>query len=354
MEYKTVDDLVTYVESSAKAVATVGDISSLEEIRVAALGKNGVVTAYLKQLGQMSEDDRKSIGPAINENKQKLMSAIEQKKSELEIAELNKKLQTEKIDVTLPVAPEKTGRIHPISQTMDEVIHIFTTMGFTVAQGPDIETEDNNFTFVNIPAEHPARQMHDTFYLPNNMVLRTHTSAAQNNIMKNTPIPMRVIIPGRTYRCDSDATHAPMFHQIEGIVIDETSTFAHLKGTLITFLQQFFERGEVPTRFRPSFFPFTEPSAEVDIGCDKSGGELKIGVGNDWMEILGCGMIHPDVLKMANIDPEKYQGFAFGMGVERLAMLKYGVPDLRNFFENDVRFLNHYGFDPLDIPGGTS
>ncbi len=265
------------------------------------------------------------------------------------------RLAGERVDVTLPARPESEGRIHPVSQTIDEIVQIFGEMGFKVAEGPDIEDDFHNFTALNIPESHPARQMHDTFYLPeqadgSRLVLRTHTSPVQIRHMRNNKPPIRIIAPGRTYRCDSDMTHSPMFHQVEGLVVDETTHMGHLKGCLIDFCRTYFGVAELPVRFRPSFFPFTEPSAELDIGCSRAGGELKIGQGSDWLEILGCGMVHPKVLSMSGIDPTRYQGFAFGMGIERIAMLKYGIPDLRTFYEADLRWLKHYGFLPLDIP----
>jgi phenylalanyl-tRNA synthetase alpha chain len=268
---------------------------------------------------------------------------------------LDARLAEEAIDVSLPIRPEMAGRLHPITQTIDEAIAILGEMGFSVAEGPEIEDDFHNFTALNIPPEHPARQMHDTFYFPekddgSRNVLRTHTSPVQIRTMVSGEPPFRIIAPGRTYRCDSDMTHTPMFHQIEGLVIDESTHFGHLKGCLLNFLSAFFEVDDLPLRFRPSFFPFTEPSAEVDIGCAREGGELKIGAGRDWMEILGCGMVHPNVLKACDIDPDKYQGFAFGLGVERMAMLKYGIPDLRTFFDADLRWLKHYGFVPLEAP----
>jgi phenylalanyl-tRNA synthetase alpha chain len=261
----------------------------------------------------------------------------------------------DRVDITLPVRPEREGRLHPISQTFDEIIAIFGEMGFAVAEGPDIEDDFHNFTALNIPPEHPARQMHDTFYLPEKedgerLLLRTHTSPVQIRTMQSSEPPLRIIVPGRTYRCDSDMTHTPMFHQVEGLIVDETTHMGHLKGCLIEFCRAYFEVDDVPVRFRPSYFPFTEPSAEVDIGCSRAGGELKIGEGDDWLEILGCGMVHPKVLAACGVDPEKYQGFAFGMGIERIAMLKYGIPDLRTFFDADLRWLRHYGFVPLEVP----
>ncbi len=273
---------------------------------------------------------------------------------------MDERLKTERIDVTLPPRPEGEGRLHPISQTLDEIVAIFGEMGFRVAEGPDIEDDFHNFTALNIPPEHPARQMHDTFYIegrdgsgPGGMVLRTHTSPVQIRAMKATQPPLRVIAPGRTYRCDFDMTHSPMFHQVEGLVVDEHTHMGHLKGCLIEFCRAFFGVADLPVRFRPSYFPFTEPSAEVDIGCSRAGGELKLGAGGDWLEILGCGMVHPKVLQLSGVDPARYQGFAFGMGIERIAMLKYGIPDLRTFYEADLRWLRHYGFSAFDVPSMT-
>jgi phenylalanyl-tRNA synthetase alpha chain len=337
-------------------------LAALEELRVAALGRKGRVTELMKGLGSLEGEARKEAGRNLNLLKDALTAALEARKAVLAEAELDAKLQQERIDVTLPARPESQGRIHPISQTIDELSAIFGEMGFAVAEGPDIEDDFHNFTALNIPPEHPARQMMDTFYLRDRpdgsrMVLRTHTSPVQVRTMQSVKPPIRVIAPGRTYRCDSDMTHTPMFHQVEGLVVDRTTHMGHLKGCLIEFCRAFFEVPDVPVRFRPSHFPFTEPSAEVDIGCSRKGGELKIGAGGDWLEILGCGMVHPKVLEMCGIDPTQYQGFAFGMGIERIAMLKYGIPDLRTFFDADLRWLRHYGFVPLDVPslvGGLS
>ena len=331
------------------------DLAALDELRVAALGKKGSVSQQMQGLGKLPPEERKEAGQALNALKTVVAEAIEAKKAGLEEAALDARLAGEAIDVSLPIRPERPGRLHPITQTIDEAIAILGEMGFAVAEGPEIEDDFHNFTALNIPPEHPARQMHDTFYFPekddgSRNVLRTHTSPVQIRTMVSGEPPFRIIAPGRTYRCDSDMTHTPMFHQIEGLVIDESTHFGHLKGCLLNFLSAFFEVDDLPLRFRPSFFPFTEPSAEVDIGCAREGGELKIGAGRDWMEILGCGMVHPNVLKACDIDPEKYQGFAFGLGVERMAMLKYGIPDLRTFFDADLRWLKHYGFVPLEAP----
>ncbi|MEQ8319453.1 MAG: phenylalanine--tRNA ligase subunit alpha [Rhodospirillales bacterium] len=338
-----------------KDVETADSVDALEELRVSVLGKKGRITDMMKGLGQMAPDERKAAGQALNALKDEIAAALETKKTALADADLDRRLMTEKIDVTLPPAPETQGSIHPISQTIDEITAIFGEMGFTVAEGPDIEDDWHNFTALNIPADHPARQEHDTFYLPGEhgerKVLRTHTSPVQIRTMTDTKPPIRIITPGRTYRSDYDATHSPMFHQVEGLVIDKTSHMGHLKGCLIEFCSAFFEVDDLPVRFRPSYFPFTEPSAEVDIGCTRDGGEFRIGHGDDWLEILGSGMVNPNVLSNCGIDPNEYQGFAFGIGIERLAMLKYGIPDLRTFFESDLRWLRHYGFRSLEVPG---
>ena len=338
-----------------KDIDTADTVQALEDIRVAALGKKGRITDMMKGLSQMEPDERKAAGQALNALKGEVADALEAKKTSLSDAELDQRLMTEKIDVTLSPVPESKGTIHPISQTIDEITLIFGEMGFTVAEGPDIEDDWHNFTALNIPLDHPARQEHDTFYLPGEdgerKVLRTHTSPVQIRTMTDGEPPIRIIVPGRTYRSDYDATHSPMFHQVEGLVIDKTSHMGHLKGCLIEFCRAFFEVDDLPVRFRPSYFPFTEPSAEVDIGCTREGGEFRIGHGDDWLEILGSGMINPNVLSNCGIDPNEYQGFAFGMGVERVAMLKYGIPDLRTFFESDLRWLRHYGFRSLEVPG---
>ena len=326
-------------------------------LRVAALGKKGAVSELLKTLGAMPPEERKHKGPLINGLRDKVQAAIITRKDALAEAALEGRLAAERLDVTLPVreGPETRGRIHPISQVIDELTAIFADMGFAIAEGPDIETDYYNFTALNFPIGHPAREMHDTFFLApdrngERKVLRTHTSPVQIRTMKAQQPPIRVIIPGRTYRHDSDQTHTPMFHQVEGLVIDTSSNIAHMKWVLEEFCKAFFEVDQVRMRFRPSFFPFTEPSAEVDIQCSRQGGEIRFGEGNDWLEILGCGMVHPNVLRNCGLDPDHYQGFAWGLGIDRIAMLKYGMPDLRPFFEADVRWLNHYGFRPLDLP----
>ena len=331
------------------------NIEILEEVRIAALGKKGRITSLMKNLGQMEPEERKLMGQNLNILKQDITSLLETKKVELETASLNARLLQERVDITLPSRPEELGTIHPISQTTDELISIFGEMGFSVAEGPNIEEDWYNFTALNIPVDHPARQEHDTFYINaekdgQRMVLRTHTSPVQIRTMQKHEPPIRIIVPGRTYRCDHDATHSPMFHQIEGLVIDEATHMGHLKGCLIEMCRTFFGIENLPVRFRPSYFPFTEPSAEVDIGCSFGDGILKIGEGDDWLEILGSGMVNPRVLENCGVNSQKFQGFAFGMGVERMAMLKYGIPDLRTFYDSDMRWLKHYGFQPLDIP----
>ncbi|WP_114944650.1 phenylalanine--tRNA ligase subunit alpha [Microvirga calopogonii] len=347
-------DLLTQVDAA-------GDEAALETVRVSALGKKGSVSELLKTLGSMTPEERKERGPLINGLRDKVQTAIAARKDTLAEAALEARLSAERIDVTLPVpeAPEARGRIHPISQVIEELTAIFADMGFSVAEGPDIETDYLNFTALNFPEGHPAREMHDTFFLApdekgERKVLRTHTSPVQIRTMTSKAPPIRVIIPGRTYRHDSDQTHTPMFHQVEGLVIDRQANIAHMKWVLEEFCKAFFEVEQVKMRFRPSFFPFTEPSAEVDIQCSRKGGEIRFGEGTDWLEILGCGMVHPNVLRNCGLDPDEYQGFAWGMGIDRIAMLKYGMPDLRPFFEADVRWLNHYGFRPLDIPSLVS
>ena len=336
-------------------IANADSMDDLEQIRISALGKKGQITALMKNLSALDPEKRKAAGKELNILKQVISSLLDSKKSDLENISLGSRLAEENIDITLPIRPEEIGTIHPISQTTDELIAIFGEMGFVVAEGPSIEEDWYNFTALNIPVDHPARQEHDTFYInakkeDQRMVLRTHTSPVQIRTMQSQKPPIRIIVPGRTYRCDHDATHSPMFHQIEGLVIDETTHMGHLKGCLIEACRTFFGMDELPVRFRPSYFPFTEPSAEVDIGCSFKGGTLKIGEGQDWLEVLGSGMVNPNVLENCGIDSTKYQGFAFGMGIERMAMLKYGIPDLRTFYESDLRWLKHYGFQPLDIP----
>jgi phenylalanyl-tRNA synthetase alpha chain len=340
------------------------DDTTLENVRVAALGRNGRITAVLKTLGSLAAEERRVQGPAINGLKDRITTAISARRDSFKAAALQERLNTESVDVTLPVgdAPFEIGRVHPITQVTDELTAIFADMGFSIAEGPDIETDDYNFTKLNFPENHPARDMHDTFFFApkpdgTRLLLRTHTSPVQVRTMLSKKPPIRVIIPGRTYRSDWDQTHTPMFHQVEGLVIDKSSHLGHLKWILEEFLKTFFEIDHVGLRFRPSFFPFTEPSLEVDIQCRRDKGEIRFGEGDDWMEILGCGMVHPNVLRNCGLDPDEYQGFAWGMGIDRIAMLKYGISDVRQFFEADVRWLSHYGFRPLDFPtlaGGLS
>ena len=328
-------------------------LDDLENLRVQVLGKKGSITSLMKQLGSLEPDKRREVGQMLNSLQKNIIESIDNKKSSLEETYLNEKLKNEALDITLPTRPENIGRIHPLSKTMDEVISIFAQMGFTVAEGPDIESDFYNFTALNIPQEHPARQEHDTFYFNEDengerKVLRTHTSPVQIRTMEKLKPPLRVIVPGRTYRSDHDATHSPMFHQCEGLVIGDKLNMSHLKGCLIDFCRIFFGVDDLPVRFRPSYFPFTEPSAEVDIGCSRKSGELIIGEGDEWLEILGSGMVNPRVLQNCGLDPNEHQGFAFGMGLERVAMLKYGIPDLRPFFDSDLRWMKHYGFFPFE------
>ncbi|MGE0751559.1 MAG: phenylalanine--tRNA ligase subunit alpha [Variibacter sp.] len=357
-------DIETLERKLLTEIDAASDEAALEALRVAALGKKGSVSELLKTLGTMTPEERKTKGPLINGLRDRVAAGINTRKSALKDAALNARLNSETVDVTLPVreAPADAGRIHPITQVVDELTAIFADMGFAIAEGPDIETDGLNFTMLNFQADHPARDMHDTFFFNpkpdgSRLLLRTHTSPVQIRTMLAQKPPIRVIIPGRTYRCDSDQTHTPMFHQVEGLVIDKGSNLGHLKWILEEFCKAFFEVDKVKMRFRPSFFPFTEPSLEVDIQCRRQGNEIRFGEGEDWLEILGCGMVHPNVLRNCGLDPDVYQGFAWGMGIDRIAMLKYGMPDLRAFFEADVRWLSHYGFRPLDFPtlaGGLS
>ncbi len=324
----------------------------LQNIKTEFFGKNGQITQQFKTLGSLDPEKRKEFASNLNKIKDDLTNQLEKKNIEIETAEINEKLKNEKVDITLPIRPDRQGKIHPVSQVIDEISSIFSEIGFVVAEGPDVESEYNNFTALNTPEEHPARDMHDTFYLEENkkLLLRTHTSPVQIRTMLSSKPPFKIIAPGRTYRCDSDQTHAPMFHQLEGLHIDKGITMGHLKGCLDYFIKEFFEVKNVKMRFRPSHFPFTEPSAEVDIGYKIEKGKIVIGEGDKWLEVLGCGMVHPYVLKNVKIDTKKYQGFAFGIGIDRLAMLKYGINDLRAFFEADYRWLSHFGFDPSDVP----
>jgi len=336
-------------------IASCTTLDALEAVRVRALGKAGIVTGFMKTLGGMSPGERQLLGPVYNAARDDIAGAIAARKAVLEAKALDAKLAAERQDMTLPVAALPRGRIHPVSQVLDELTEIFADMGFAVATGPEIEDEWHNFTALNIPEDHPARAMHDTFYLPQRgeqgrMLLRTHTSPVQIRTMLSQKPPIRTISPGRVYRADSDATHTPMFHQIEALVIDRDITMGHLKWTIETFLKAFFEVDSVDLRFRPSFFPFTEPSAEVDVGCSIENGVRRIGGTGAWLEVMGSGMVHPRVLAACGLDPDEWQGFAFGTGIDRLAMLKYGIADLRAMFDGDVRWLDHYGFDPLAVP----
>jgi len=328
------------------------NLSEINKIKSDLFGKNGLISSQFKKIGSIVETDRKKFASDLNVIKDELQDLIDLKIKEIENAEINEKLEKETIDVTLPERDFVRGKIHPVSQTIDEISSIFSEIGFSVEEGPDVENEYNNFTALNTPDNHPARDMHDTFYLDDKKekLLRTHTSPVQiRTMLKNKP-PFKIIAPGRTYRSDSDQTHAPMFHQVEGLHIDKDINMGHLKGCLDYFIKEFFEVKKIKMRFRPSHFPFTEPSAEVDIGYEINDGKITIGEGDKWLEILGCGMVHPNVLKNVKVDPIKYQGYAFGIGIDRLAMLKYGINDLRAFFECDFRWLNHFGFDPLDVP----
>ena len=324
----------------------------VNQIKSELFGKNGLISSQFKKLGSLDENERKQFASELNKIKDELQNIITNSLKNIELKKINEKLENEKVDITLPERPITRGKIHPVSQTIDEISSIFSEIGFSVEEGPDIENEYNNFSALNTPDHHPARDMHDTFYLDEKkeILLRTHTSPVQIRTMIKSKPPFKIIAPGRTYRSDSDQTHAPMFHQVEGLHIDKDVNMGHLKGCLNYFIKEFFEVDKIKMRFRPSHFPFTEPSAEVDIGYEIKDGKIVIGEGDQWLEILGCGMVHPNVLKNVKVDPEKFQGFAFGIGIDRLAMLKYGINDLRAFFECDYRWLNHFGFDPLDVP----
>ena len=336
-------ELDKLVSVANDAIAQVTDVKALDDIRVQYLGKKGEITSRMKQLGSLSTEERPKAGQVINQAKQQVQQALEVKKTELDTLLLNEKLSSETVDVTLPGRTNLTGGLHPVTKTMQRIEKLFSQMGFSTAVGPEIEDDYHNFEALNIPESHPARAMHDTFYFNDNTVLRTHTSPVQIRVMEQTDPPIRVIAPGRVYRCDSDITHTPMFHQVEGLVVDEKVTFSDLKALLIDFLQMFFERDDLQVRFRPSYFPFTEPSAEADIQCVMCSGEgCRVCSHTGWLEVLGCGMVHPNVFKSVKYDTEKFTGLAFGMGVERLAMLRYGVNDLRLFYENDVRFLKQF------------
>ena len=328
------------------------NLSEVNQMKSDLFGKNGLVSSQFKKIGTIAETERKKFASELNVIKDELQDLINVKIKEIENEEIREKLQKEKIDITLPERPFVRGKIHPVSQTIDEISSIFSEIGFSVEEGPDVESEYNNFTALNTPENHPARDMHDTFYLDEKKerLLRTHTSPVQIRTMLKDKPPFKIIAPGRTYRSDSDQTHAHMFHQVEGLHIDKNINMGHLKGCLNYFIKEFFELDKIKMRFRPSHFPFTEPSAEVDIGYEMKDGKIVIGEGDQWLEILGCGMVHPNVLRNVKVDPIKFQGYAFGMGIDRLAMLKYGINDLRAFFDCDYRWLNHFGFDPLDVP----
>jgi len=354
--------LDTLERETLAQVNAAADEAALEAVRVAALGKKGSISEQMKGLGAMSPEERKSFGAALNLLKDKVTEAIATRKTALADKALNERLARETVDVTLPVRGELKGTIHPVNQVWEEIVQIFGDLGFAVAEGPHIEDDFHNFDALNMPPEHPARQEHDTFYFHekpdgSRLVLRTHTSPVQIRTMKTQAPPIRIIAPGRTFRSDSDMTHTPMFNQVEGLVIDETTHMGHLKWVLHEFCKAFFEVNEVKMRFRASHFPFTEPSMEVDIQCSWKDGQVKIGEGDSWLEILGSGMVHPNVIRAGGLDPAKVQGFAFGMGIDRVAMLKYGIPDLRAFFDSDLRWLRHYGFRSLNVPtlaGGLS
>lgn len=353
------DDLEAVETDLTEAVGKADTLDALDAVRVAALGKKGTLSALLRDVGQLDPEARRTRGAAVNALKTRIAEAIETRRTALDAAALAARLATEHIDITLPPPPDplSRGRLHPLTHVTEEMVRIFAALGFDVAEGPDIETDFYNFTALNIPEAHPARQMHDTFYMADDAetderrVLRTHTSPVQIRTMQNGTPPFRFIAPGRTYRCDSDRTHTPMFHQLEGVAVDAHTHLGHLKWVIRTFLGLFFEVGDVEIRLRPSYFPFTEPSLECDVRCRRAADKIIVGEGDDWLEIGGCGMVQPVVLAHANVDPDRFQGFAFGLGIDRLAMLKYGMPDLRAFFDADLRWLAHYGFPPFDTGG---
>ena len=337
------ENLESLVEAALAEVAGAGDARALDDVRVRYLGKKGEISALLKSLGGLSAEERPKAGALINEAKQRVQAAIDERRQPLEDAALNEQLSAETLDVTLPGRGEQPGALHPVTRMRRRMEDFFLRLGFDIAEGPEVEDDFHNFEALNIPAHHPARAMHDTFYFGDGRLLRTHTSPVQVRVMQKGEPPFRIIAPGRVYRCDSDLTHTPMFHQVEGLLVDENITFADLKGTVAAFLKFVFEVDDLPVRFRPSYFPFTEPSAEVDVGCMTCGGEgCRVCSHSGWLEIMGCGMVHPKVLEHGGVDATRYSGFAFGMGVERLAMLRYGVNDLRLFFENDARFLSQF------------
>ena len=342
---KKITEFKNKIKSSTK-------IEEIDLLKSDVFGKNGIINLEFKKLGTLPPEEKKSFASNINKIKQDLLKIYQSKSDEITNKDIIEKVQKEKIDITLPEKKFSIGKVHPVSQVIDEISCIFSEIGFSVEEGPDVENEYNNFTALNTPENHPAKDMHDTFYLDKNMktLLRTHTSPVQVRTMLKGKPPFKIIAPGRTYRSDSDQTHTPMFHQLEGLHIDKDINMGHLKGCLNYFIKEFFEVAKIKMRFRPSHFPFTEPSAEVDIGYRLENNKIIIGEGDKWLEILGCGMVHPNVLKNCKVDTKKFQGFAFGIGIDRLAMLKYGINDLRSFFECDYRWLNHYGFDPLDVP----
>ncbi len=361
-------DIQKLRDDLSKEITAADDLKALDDVRVTVLGKKGRITALMKTLGKMDAEERKTTGQALNRLKDEIADLIKHQETALKKQEMDARLAQETIDITLSSVPERVGKVHPISQTIEELTAIFADMGFSVAEGPDIEDDFYNFTALNFPPGHPAREMQDTFFLPDDpeaqgehikKLLRTHTSSVQIRHMQENDPPHKIICFGRTYRSDYDMTHTPMFHQMEGLMIDKVTHMGHLKGCLQDFVRAFFGIDDLRVQFRPSFFPFVEPGAEVDIACSRKGGGLSLGANkdgsvDDWLEILGCGMVHPNVLKNCGLDPEEYQGFAFGMGIERMAMLKYGIPDLRTFYESDVRWLEHYGFDPLDRPNNAT
>ena len=337
------DNLEALTNQALQAVADAADLRALDDVRVQYLGKKGEISALLKGLGKLSAEERPQAGALINEARDQVQAALDARKQAMSAAALAEKLAGERVDVTLPGRGEQPGGLHPVTRTRRRIEDFFAGLGYAVSEGPEVEDDFHNFEALNIPGHHPARAMHDTFYFPDGHLLRTHTSPVQIRVMENGAPPFRIIAPGRVYRCDSDLTHTPMFHQVEGLLVDEGITFADLRGTVAAFLRAFFEVDDLAVRFRPSYFPFTEPSAEVDIGCTHCGGKgCRVCKQTGWLEVMGCGMVHPTVLKHGGVDPERYSGFAFGMGVERLAMLRYGVKDLRMFFENDVRFLAQF------------
>ena len=345
-------DLSTLEQEIFSGFANIKSKTELENFKIEILGKKGKLSKLFQDLATIEKDKKKEFASEINILKSKVLDKFQNLTNQFDQEELEKKLQDQTVDVTLPGTNRPQGKVHPVSQVIDELTSIFAELGFSVAEGPDVENEYNNFTALNTPPNHPARDMHDTFYLDEskNLLLRTHTSPVQIRTMLNGKPPFKIIAPGRTYRCDSDQTHTPMFHQLEGLYVDQNVTMADLRGCLDYFLKKFFEVDEIKMRFRPSHFPFTEPSAEVDVGYELKNGKITIGQGDKWLEILGCGMVHPNVLKNAKVDPSKYQGYAFGVGIDRLAMLKYGINDLRSFFESDVRWLEHFGFNANDVP----